>query len=216
MKQDIETRLIVLNRIFDVYEKFSQDFQTVCDKGCAECCTRNVTLTTLEGYNIINSLEENEKKEKLKQVKNDSAVERFIPQITINQMAKLCMEGKEIPDENCDPSWGACPLLKENKCTVYNTRPFACRCMMSKNKCADSGFADMDDFAVTLNNVFIQYIEHIDMGGFFGNLTDILLFAGENDKDEAGLIKNSGVEMLMVPPEHQVKIREVIQELQKI
>lgn len=225
MKQDMETKLIVLNRIFDVYDKFSSRFQTACEAGCAECCTRNVTLTGLEGYNIINSLSADEKKEKLGQLEAARAKKRFIPRITVNRMAKLCMEGKEIPEESSDPGWGACPLLVGQRCSIYSVRPFACRCMMSKNKCAEYGFADMDDFAVTLNNVFIQYIEHIDNGGIFGNLTDVLLKvggetgSGQPDVDDAGnplFVENCAVEMLMVPPEHQERIREVIQELQKI
>ncbi len=226
MKNNIEARLVVLNRIFDVYEKFSRLFETVCDEGCAVCCTRNVTLTTLEGYNIITSLNNQEKKNLLSLVKSDITKKRLIPAITINQMAKLCMDGKEIPEEKSDPAWGDCPLLKDNKCTIYEVRPFACRCMMSKSRCADSGNADMDDYAVTLNNVFMQYIEHIDIGGYFGNLTDILMFTGseeaynENKESTDGVVDNfvlnHALEMLMVPPEHQEKIRAVMIELQKI
>lgn len=218
MKPDIEARLAVLNRIFDVYENVTRAFETACDKGCATCCTRNVTLTTLEGYNILNNLEPQVKTSVLSLIETEIDEKRLIPEITINQMAKLSIDGKELPEEQNDPAWGQCPLLRENQCMIYNVRPFACRCMMSKSRCADSGVAEMDEYAVTLNNVFMQYIEHIDIGGCFGNLSDILLFTGNGEKEteEGRFIENQGVEMLMVPPEHQGKIRAVIQELQQI
>lgn len=221
MQADIKTKLIVLNRIFDVYENFTKSEKKACKKGCSSCCTRNVTLTTLEGLNIFNEIDNEKKTAILSSVKAEIDKKRFIPEITINHMAKLCMEGKEIPDEENDPLWGKCPLLIDNQCAIYELRPFACRCMVSKSSCAESGFADMDDFTITLNNVFMQYLEHIDIGGYSGNLSDILLMTGaDEDTDDCKLsnyfVENHGIAMLMVPPEHREKIRPVIEALQKI
>ena len=82
----------------------------------------------------------------------------------------------------------------------------------------------MEPFTVTVNNIFLQYIEHIDSGGFFGNLTDILLFMSKDENRKAffenslienppGLISNLPVKALMIPPEHRKKAEPVIRRL---
>ncbi len=211
---DIQERTDILTKLFNAYELFAGEYDNACSDGCAVCCTRNVTLTGLEGRNIMSGIPGEKKSRIFDRIHQDIKKKRLIPQTTINQMAKLCMEGKEVPDDHSDPDWGSCPLLEENRCTIYEFRPFACRCMVSRVKCEASGFADMDDFLITLNNVFMQYIEHIDIGGSYGNLSDILL--SEAGQGHENLITNIGVELLMVPPEHQARIKEVITALQRI
>ena len=49
---DLNSKLAVLNQIYRVYDEFVARLHTACKKYCAGCCTRNVTLTTLEGYLI--------------------------------------------------------------------------------------------------------------------------------------------------------------------
>ena len=212
---DIQESTDVLNKLFNAYETFAGEYANACSEGCAVCCTRNVTLTGLEGRNILSGITGEKKSEVLDRIQSDIEKKRLIPQTTINQMAKLCMEGKEVSDEISDPDWGSCPLLEDNRCMIYEVRPFACRCMVSRLKCETSGLADMDDFIITLNNVFMQYIEHIDIDGSYGNLTDILLSEGREGNSE-NLITNTGVELLMAPPEHQARIKEVITALQSI
>jgi len=61
-------------------------------------------------------------------------------------------------------------------------------------------------------------------GGFFGNLTDILLFMSKDENRKAffenslienppGLISNLPVKALMIPPEHRKKAEPVIRRL---
>jgi hypothetical protein len=38
--------------MYAIYEDFMEKEKFACQKYCAHCCTRNVTITTLEGYNI--------------------------------------------------------------------------------------------------------------------------------------------------------------------
>ncbi|MBF0113303.1 MAG: hypothetical protein HQK74_11320 [Desulfamplus sp.] len=93
--------------------------------------------------------------------------------------------------------------------------------MISKKRCNVTGFAEIDEYMVTLSNLFMQYLEHVDNGGYFGNLSDILLLEADNKKYglanlSENLLVNKPIEMLMVPPEHRGKIAKIINAIQKI
>lgn len=222
---DLSDRIYVLDQIYKIYDAFIDSLKPACQKYCSTCCTRNVTMTSLEGYKIAYHLIENSKSELFKKIKAKSYKKRFQPKITTNKIADLCIQGKEFPDEEIDSSWGSCPLLINDECPIYMVRPFNCRCMVSKTKCVDK--AAMDPFVLTVNNVFLQYIEHIDQQGFSGNLTDVLLFMesednckgyGMKDLTNTGekLIKNLPMTLLLVPPEHKQQIKPIINSLQTI
>jgi hypothetical protein len=133
--------------------------------------------------------------------------------------------GESLPDEESDPDWGPCPLLEEDRCTVYALRPFSCRAMVSSAHCGISGFADMDEFLVTVNNVFMQYLEHMDQGGMTANMTDMILAfseegvmeryreTGELEDAPAFFLRNRPVSILMIPPEHRKKMEPILAEL---
>lgn len=224
MHHDIRTRTDALEKIYRIYREMPPSADTACDKGCATCCTRNVTLTTLEAFFLIEGSAPDLRSELLKTIASAIDGKRLIPAVTINTMAELCMEGRELPEEECDPSWGPCPVLQNSVCPVYTKRPFACRCMVSSAVCSATGFADMDDYTVTVNNVMMQYIEHIDAGGFTGNYSDMLLLMGDEKNrrayeegrlqiPESGFVANRPVKALMVPPEHRDRIRPVLEAL---
>jgi hypothetical protein len=40
-------------------------------------------------------------------------------------------------------------------------------------------------FVITVNNLFLQYIEHIDFHGCSGNLSDVLLFLKSKERLES-------------------------------
>ena len=99
--------------------------------------------------------------------------------------------------------------------------------MVSSRRCDETGFADMDPFVVTVNNVILQYIEHVDRDGYSGNLTDLILFmaSAENrrryrdgalDRPPEGLIRNHPVRALMVPPRHRQKIAPLLKALEQV
>ncbi|MDL1969195.1 MAG: hypothetical protein LWW97_11830 [Deltaproteobacteria bacterium] len=222
---DLSVRIDVLDRIYKIYDAFTNTLELACKKHCSVCCTRNVTMTMLEGYKIADYLIENGKSELFKKIKDESYKKRFLPKITTNKIADLCIQGKDIPDEEIDSSWGKCPLLINDECPIYTARPFNCRCMVSKTNCVDN--AEMDEFVLTVNNVFLQYIEHIDQQGFSGNFTDVLLFMeSENNRKNysmellknsgKGLIKNLPMTILLIPPEHKNQIKPIINSLQTI
>jgi len=221
---DLETKIALLKQIYTRHDEFFAGRKVACRKFCAACCTCNVTMTTLEGYLIVSSLGQAERKQHQPSVQQTLAGRRFQPQVTINAMAALCVAGQAVPEETSDPRWGRCPFLKQAACTIYHVRPFGCRAMMSKHDCAQTGYAAMDDFTLTVNNVFLQTIEHLHHDGLSGNLSDIIQFIISTDKAETGcgdnlkspangLIRNQVLKTLMIPPEHRVQAQPLLRSL---
>ena len=223
----LERRLSVLVRIYSLYEEFITPYDLACQRGCAACCTCNMTLTTLEGYRILADMDGATRKSLFEKVRDLSGNKRFQPQMTINTIAQLCKDGEPIPDETIDPSWGACPLLFDNACPIYTLRPFGCRCMVSGIDCRKTGYAQVDDYILTVNNLFLQHIEHIDAHGGTSSLIDILLYFDQPGRMEtyhnkmtiienADLALNRSIPVLMVPPEHRTHVQRTLQKLQKL
>lgn len=224
---DIISKLALLDQIYSLFDDFTHTENVVCKRQCATCCTCNMTLTTLEGYKIISLPDARLKSTLMQQVSGAVEKRHFKPQITTNQMARRCMTGQDIPEEIIDPAWGSCPLLSQKECPIYPIRPFGCRCMMSKTICAETGYADIDAFTLTVANLFNQFIEHLDQNGMTGNLMDVLLFlddknnlsAYQSDKMKTsakGLISNSPIPVLMIPPEHRELIEPLLKALKKV
>ncbi|MDP2862673.1 MAG: YkgJ family cysteine cluster protein [Desulfobacterales bacterium] len=220
---DLNSKLAVLEKIYRIYGDFAATLDIVCRRYCSLCCTVNVTITTLEGFKIAESLMPEEKRYLFEKIRRASSTQRFRPRETVNMLAELSREEGVVPEEdNAFP--GECPLLIANECSVYNERPFGCRCFVSKQNCAESGSATVDDFVLTVNNIFLQVIEHVDAGGFSGNLTDVLLFL-ENAENllsskminpSSVLIKNHPLKILMIPPEHRGKAQPILGALNKL
>jgi Fe-S-cluster containining protein len=149
---------------------------------------------------------------------------RYQPKITQNRRVDLLMRQISPPKESNDPEWGNCPFLLNQQCTIYPVRPFGCRCLHSLNNCEENGYATLDGFVVTLNEVFLQFIEQLDWQGFTGNLTDVVRFlnAKANVNSDCGslprqlpphLIANRPIDKVMVPPEHKRKIKAILNAL---
>jgi Fe-S-cluster containining protein len=221
---DLNKKLDVLEKIYEIYNNFARNLDVACKKGCDSCCTGNVTLTTLEGYRIVKSLIADGKTYLFDSIRKGLNKGRFQPDITINRLAELSIAGKDAPDENNHFSQEECPVLKDGLCPIYSVRPFGCRCFVSKHNCSEKGYAEVDDFILTVNNVFMQYIEAIDLNGCFGNFTDVLLFL-ESDENrrkykegslEGGknnLLPNIAIPALMIPPDHRFKVQPIIQSI---
>ena len=224
---DLNSKLAVLDQIYRVYDKFVARLHTACKKYCAGCCTRNVTMTTLEGYLIAKHMISYEKSSLFENIEKAIPKRRFQPKTTTNRLADLCIRGKDFVKEENDYVNGSCPLLKDRLCPVYQVRPFGCRCFVSKHDCRDKGYAEVDSLVLTVNNLFLQVIEHVDSQGFSGNLIDVLKFMASKknrhnykrntlNNSDIGLIPNLKITVLMIPPEHRVKIKPILKDLQSI
>jgi len=220
-------RLAVLEHLYGVYDRFCGTLDGLaCRKFCDTCCSRNVTLTTLEGFYLIQGLETGPREACLATLAGDQGRNGFRPRYTTNQIAALCREGQAPPEDAVDHDGSRCPYLADAACAFYNLRPFGCRCMLSRHPCGEHGYADADDWVLTVNTVFLQTIEHIDCPGGFGNLQDVLLALGSEEGRAAyregrppleapGLIPNRPALMLMVPPEHRARMAPLLAEMRR-
>ena len=227
LSRNLKRRLSVLDRIYNLYEQFIASYAVACQYRCAACCTCNMTLTTLEGYHMLAGLDAKARKELFEKVRDVPGDKRFQPQITINEIARLCRDGMPVPEEPVDPTWGACPLLLDDACPLYALRPFGCRCMVSGRDCRTTGHAQVADEVLTVNNLFLQHIEHIDALGGTGNLIDILRYFDQPARlktyqetmtitGDSGLAPNRPIPVLMVPPEHRLQVQTMLKKLQQI
>ncbi len=228
----MQKKLEGLKKLYELYDHALKDIQTICKAKCSSCCTCNVTMTGLEAQYILMSLDEDEKKKMLLAVENHYPMKRYIPKSTTNGFARILMQGQEPTEEENNPEWGKCPLLKDDLCSIYDARPFGCRNLISEVECSTSGFAQIPPLTLTINNVFLQYIEHFDQNGIFGNLSDILkLFSGQKEQKSAkdfgemipnrsgrqnNFLKNEIITVLMVPPEHRALVQKLVEQMAKL
>jgi Fe-S-cluster containining protein len=223
---NLNNKLIILDNVYNIYDHFIEDYNNACKRYCADCCTCNLTVTTLEAYYLVENLISDNKIKMLKRLA-ESPQQRFRPKLTFNRIAALYAQGKDVPEEQNDPSWGKCPFLEKLECGYYQFRPFGCRCMVSKKRCSENGFAEMDPLVMTVNDVFMQFIEHLDKGGFSGNFTDVLnslvdeknreLYKRNELQGQSNtLISNMPIPVLLVPPEHRKKIEPFLSALNSL
>jgi hypothetical protein len=224
---DIASRLKILDQIYAIYDQFAASLDIACKKYCDHCCTSGVTLTTLEGYKIIEGLKSTTNSDVIQKIQAASEMKRLRPQITTNRLAQLCAKGVDPPDEADNLDLQACPLLWDHQCPIYELRPYGCRCLVSRHNCGEKGYAEIDDFVLSVNTVFLQTIEHVDAGGCSGNLVDVLQAMSLEKSREAycssalhcsanKLIPNQPLEVLMIPPEHRSRMEPILQELRQI
>jgi hypothetical protein len=74
-------KLEALNRVYEIYDAFSSTLALACKEKCAHCCTSNVTLTTLEGYKIVDQLISAGKLDVIDRLKGMEEMRRFQPQL---------------------------------------------------------------------------------------------------------------------------------------
>ncbi len=224
---DLKQRWAILNKIYGLYDDVVKNLNVACKKYCAACCTPNVTMTTLEGCLIADHMISNDQKDLFENIQAKISKDRFKPKITTNRLAELCMKGEDPPEEEKKYSNNSCPVLKDHLCPIYEVRPFGCRCFMSKHDCGKAGYAEVEPLAMTLNTVFMQFIEHIDFMGGSGNFSDVLLWmASEENRGtykknisnppDADFVSNRKIKVLMVPPEHRKKVAPIIDALLNI
>ncbi|MCB2192616.1 MAG: YkgJ family cysteine cluster protein [Deltaproteobacteria bacterium] len=178
--------------------------QVACAPGCAACCTDQVFLTSLEGDLL---------REELERLGRQDIVERLepgaAPAYTCNQLARLCLEQKEPPQESAPGrAPGVCSLLEEGRCAVYEVRPLACRVMASRETCGVGGQAQGDPWWFTLDTALLQIAEHLNLGGVYGVLGTVLTC--EKNAGEEELLPCEPLPGLVAPPEHQARLQQTL------
>ena len=82
----------------------------------------------------------------------------------------------------------------------------------------------MPEHLLTLNHLFVQFIEQIDKNGVTSNLADLMFHllseqqaaGGDGVKGSHHLILNEPISVLMVPPEHQGMMGPVVEKIKAI
>ncbi len=176
----------VLEAVYGVYSQWVERFPLACRKGCGACCTRSVTMTSLEGEVILDFVRNNGRGKWLREKLARAGAGKGKAGVTMNQFAAACLNQQEAEGDLQD-SWDftPCIFLAKNICSIYAVRPFGCRSFGSLEECAAGSTAVMAPIHLAVNTVFSQIIEHVSSdGGYWSFMTDILLsLAGSRNRD---------------------------------
>jgi len=162
----------VLLGIYDAFEKWVEE-DIACQKGCATCCTQNVIITAVEGELIHRFIRERKKREWFAAKFQKKAKTRR-PEFTTNGFAANCLEGNDVEPDTYG-SGEPCPFLEQNCCSIYEVRPFSCRCFASTAVCRLGVPALIGETYLSASTAVMQIIEHLGQGEFLGNMLDVLL-----------------------------------------
>ena len=165
----------ILDTIYTSFDSWCTETQTqtACCKGCSTCCSQNVTITAMEGEDI------------LRYVLSEGMVDQFAaallqadeinrPKYTTNDFAKACLDGRDV-DPEIQTNEGTCPFLKDNICTIYPVRPFSCRLFISSMTCSPGNPAQVSDDHLEASTAVTQVIEHLGQKEYWGNMLDVLM-----------------------------------------
>lgn len=209
----------MLAKIYPIYEQAVAEIPFACRDGCASCCTRSVTMTTAEGRDIAAYLADGGGKRP--DWADSGGAGR--PLRTTNDLAANYLAGREVePEPEAPWIYEPCGFLRDERCTIYPVRPFACRSFGSTRPCAEHGIAEAPEWLITLNIVVNQLIEHCDHGGFWGNMYDVLEYldrpGGEHPASEGGrpagrLLPTRPVPGFLVPPGEEAIVDRFLEEL---
>ena len=166
---------LLLATLHDAFAQWAEPFAFACRKGCATCCTRSVTMTSLEGDGIITFLTEGDRLAELAGPAFAPAASRVgrTGQCTTNTFVAAHLKGESVAEAE---SWDLrpCPFLAEESCTIYPVRPFGCRLFASLDPCAASGVAEMPPGYLAGATALLQCIEHLDSNGCWGTMVEVL------------------------------------------
>jgi len=214
MPVSLERKKLLLTALWEAYEEAARGFASACRRDCKACCTHNVVATTLEAELVLAHLEESSRFDLIRSATEAVQAERIRPVLSMNALARCCMDRKEPPEEAAVFDSLPCPLRQEDGCPCYEVRPLNCRCLWSSEPCEVDGEALMEPVLVTLNGVFQQIAEHIDVGGLYGNVFDLLSAlnrpemrtayrAGLSLQPLKSMPKTLPSPGLLVPPQHR-------------
>ena len=162
----------ILEIIFDRFEDWSKQFGFACNKGCAVCCTIDVSITAPEGELLLDYIVGQHGVQWLSEKLDTKPLHQPLSQTT-NEYAQACLEGRE--SEAVDNRLGGvCPLLEENICSVYPARPFSCRCFASTVCCRHGGSALLPSEYLSAATAVSQIIEHLGQLSLWGTMIDVV------------------------------------------
>jgi Fe-S-cluster containining protein len=175
--------------IYEIFDQWAAQWTFACRPGCAVCCTHGVTLSESEGERILFFLRQSGRESWL--------IDRIgglpipaAPACTTNEFARACLGQKDI-DPGHGIFSGTCPLLQDNRCSVYSVRPFACRCFVSTISCRPGREAVLPSAYLTASAAVGQLIEHLDQGRLWGTMIALLQHLVTRS---SGTTRNKGIQ----------------------
>ncbi len=95
-------------------ESLDSNFKVACDAGCSYCCSSHITLTPQEAFHIVLYLAANRSEDEFIRITEDCL-----------SAAADCIPGQL--NEFVKDYFRPCPFLNDNRCSIYEVRPIACR-----------------------------------------------------------------------------------------
>ena len=209
----------LLYTICEIYSGWVERFPLVCRKGCADCCTRSVSMSSLEGLVIADFIKKDNRAEWLRKKLASTARGKSSAVISMNQFAAACLRQEEM-DVDCVSGWDLTPcfFLEDGSCTIYGVRPFGCRSFGSLVRCAETGAAEMAPIHLAVNTVFTQIIEQLSSGwGYWGNMADILadLPGVESGRRAGNIVPAQPIPGFLLAPHEKKVVRGLLRQFQE-
>jgi Fe-S-cluster containining protein len=162
----------ILQIIYNRYEEWAKQFAVACRPSCCACCTQNVTITAIEGEEILRYVKQQGMEQwigtKLSRTRPVTP-----PPMTTNEFARACMENRDI-DLDQPANLAPCPFLENGLCQIYPVRPFGCRLFISSVTCSASQPAVVPESYLGAVTAVSQLIEHLGQKEYWGNMLDVL------------------------------------------
>ena len=162
----------ILKAIYAIFAEWSEGNEVACCKGCAVCCTQNVTMTALEGEIILRFVRKENMQQWFAEMLQQNRPQHR-PKMSTNDFARACLQEKNVTFEetgNQEP----CPFLEEDICLIYSARPFSCRMMISEQTCSLGKPALVPAHYFAASTAVAQIIEHLGQKEYWGNMLDVL------------------------------------------
>lgn len=163
----------IVEIIFDRFESWSTQFGFACNKGCAVCCTTDVSITEPEGKLLLDFIITEHGVQWLTEKLDSAPLHRPLSQTT-NEYARACLEGRDTEVEQARLG-GVCPFLENEICSVYPARPFSCRCFASTVCCRREGSALLPPEYVSAATAVSQILEHVGQFSLWGTMVDVII-----------------------------------------
>ena len=148
----------LMSRCFALSDDITERMGTevlACNKGCSWCCSLEVRVTATEVFAITDYLRDTLSPEELQGLRA--------------RLAELAPRAREASPTARQRLRIRCPLLVDNRCSVYRVRPMACRGWNSTDARAceisyDSFYLKNVPFSVTMRDQIVAIREGLSLG----------------------------------------------------
>jgi hypothetical protein len=153
----MDQKIVELQNLYKSFEEETADFRSeaACAKGCAFCCMEagSIDITTLEGWAIRDAVGK-------------------MPRARQKLVKKALLKDLKTREEG---GIAACPFLMKNQaCTIYDIRPFACRRIYSLHRCSQTKPPMLHRQVMSRAQEVLSALQRLDENGYTGHMSIIL------------------------------------------